>query len=63
MHQAFLKNKQIVPEENNKVEKSNMEYEIKQWSTGKAKSVEELIVVTKENDACKIETCDFKNRS
>ena len=40
-----------------------MEEEIKQWSTGKAKSVEELIVVTKENDACKIETCDFKNRS
>ena len=36
-----------------------MEEEIKQWSTGKAKTLEELIAITKERDACQIETCDL----
>ena len=34
-----------------------MEEEIMQWSTGKAKALEELISVTKQFDACQIETC------
>ena len=36
-----------VPEEGIKLEKENMEEEIKKWSTGKAKALEELITVTK----------------
>ena len=35
-----------------------MEEEIKKCSTGKAKTLEELIVVTKDCDACQNETCD-----
>ena len=36
-----------------------MEGEIKNWPTGKAKALEELIAVTKDSDACKIEICDM----
>ena len=36
-----------------------MEEEIKQWSTGKAKGLKELITATNERDACQIETCDL----
>ena len=36
-----------------------MEEEIKKWSTGKAKLLEEHIDVTKERDDYKIETCDL----
>ena len=37
-----------------------MEEEIRHWPTGKAKSLEGLIDVTKERDACKIEICDLE---
>ena len=36
-----------------------MEVEIKQWSKGKAKALEELIAATKECDAFQIQTCDL----
>ena len=36
-----------------------MEDDIKKWSTGKTKTLEELIAVTKERDTCKIETYDM----
>ena len=36
----FHKNAQSVPENNNEPKKANMEKEIKQWSTGKAKELE-----------------------
>ena len=52
-------NTQSVPEENNHIEKANLKEEIKHWPTRKAKSLEELIAVTKERDACKIEICDM----
>ena len=56
---AFQRNTQSVPEENDKLEKENLEEEIKHWPTGKAKVLEELIALTKQRDACKIEICDL----
>ena len=40
-----------IAEKNNELKKANMEEEIKAWSTGKAKALEELISATKERDA------------
>ena len=37
-----------------------MNKDIKQWSTGKANALEELITVTKECDACQIEKCNMR---
>ena len=37
-----------------------MEEEIKQWSTGKVNSLEELVTVTKDRDAYQIEICDMR---
>ena len=56
---VLQKNTPSVPEENNELDKVYMEEEIKKWSTGKAQSLEGLIYVTKERDACQIETCDM----
>ena len=56
---AFQRNTQSVPEENDELKKANLEEEIKHWPTGKAKALEELIDVTKYRDACKIEICDL----
>ena len=55
----FQKYTQSVSEENNELDKENMQEKIKQWSTGKAKVLEELIDATKERDACQIETYDL----
>ena len=40
-----------------------MKEEIKKWSTGKAKVLEELVAVTAERDACQLETCDMGKNS
>ena len=42
-----------------KLDKENTEEEIKKWSTGKDKALEEVIAVTKERYACQNETCDM----
>ena len=56
---AFQRNTQSVPEENNELKKENLEKEIKQRPTGKTKALDELVDVIKERDACKIEICDL----